>query len=83
LASVPSVHQLEASQNSLNVPTTAPGEVARIGPVSFKIPNRSTYYSAWRMVDSKNQKTFTGDPEVVTQLSVTAVPAICQVTTEP
>lgn len=76
-SSLASEHQLQVSESSLEIPTTAPGDTARIGPVILTAPNRDAYFAAWRMVNSSGQKLFSGPPAVVTQLSVTALPSAC------
>jgi hypothetical protein len=71
-------HQLEPSRRSLTIPDTAPGAVATIGPVVLKITGAESHFAAWRMQDSSGRNSFSGDPEIVTQVAVTPALTDCK-----
>ncbi|MBT9548201.1 MAG: hypothetical protein IV090_22615 [Candidatus Sericytochromatia bacterium] len=61
----------------LEIPRTEPGQVAKIGPVTYHISSKKSYFSAWKMVDAQGFNSFEGDPEAISQVLIAPGPTFC------
>ncbi|MGV3524918.1 MAG: NBR1-Ig-like domain-containing protein [Candidatus Sericytochromatia bacterium] len=75
---IASEHQLTPDRKSLDVPLTAPGETARIGPVTLSVGSLQSHYAGWRLSEPDGSPAFGGAPDLVTQFAVTPIPAYCR-----